>query len=170
MKKGLQTLSGDDAVGFVRYRAGYLRADLGRMDAQKIFLSALAKKALKEIDGSDILPLARLSLKYVKTNLSVSQFSAFATIKKAETENIRFVTLPGEEVRSEQSGAWFYILSHDGCEKLFAPLTNGSEFDPEHLFSDSKRAEFERVYQKEIEARIYNAAEIDGEGIDIAIK
>ena len=43
LKKGKQTLNGDQAISFVRYRKGYLRADIGRIDAQKIFLSALVK-------------------------------------------------------------------------------------------------------------------------------
>lgn len=171
LKKGLQRLSGEEAVGFVRYRSGYVRADIGRMDAQKIFLAAAARTAVEEISGADIFPLAKLTLKYVKTNLTLSSLTSLASsVKKATTENISFVTLPGEEIQSSKSGAWFYILSKSGCEKIFSKIGSKSEFDKKHLFSDAFRSEFEEIYNREIETRIYNAAEIDGEGIDIATK
>ena len=38
------------------------------------------------------------------------------------------------------------------------------------MFSDSSRLEFEEIYNKNIKTEVYNAAEIDGEGIDIIPK
>lgn len=169
LQKGRQRLSGSEAVGFVRYRAGYLRADLGRIDAQKIFLSAFAKSALEKLGSDDILPLARLTLRYIKTDLPVTALASLAkAMFEITPEKINFVTLPGEEVRSSKSGAWFYILSQGGCEQLLKTLGCDGDFDGEHIFSDEKRAEFENIYDRDIEAKIYNAAEIDGEGIEIA--
>lgn len=169
LQKGKQRLTGSEAVGFVRYRAGYLRADLGRIDAQKIFLSAFAKSALEKLGSDDILPLARLTLRYIKTDLPVT---ALASLAKAmfdiTPEKINFVTLPGEEVQSSKSGAWFYILSQSGCEQLLTTLGCDGGFDGDHIFSDERRAEFEEIYDRAIEAKIYNAAQIDGEGIEIA--
>jgi LCP family protein required for cell wall assembly len=37
---GRQTLDGDMAEGFVRFREGYVQADLGRINAQKLFMNA----------------------------------------------------------------------------------------------------------------------------------
>lgn len=169
LQKGKQRLSGSEAVGFVRYRAGYLRADLGRIDAQKIFLSAFAKSALEKLGSDDILPLARLTLRYIKTDLPVTALASLAkSMFDITPDNINFVTFPGEEVKSSKSGAWFYILSQSGCEQLLRTFGCDGSFDGEHIFSDEMRAEFEEIYDKAIEAKIYNAAEIDGEGIDIA--
>ena len=39
IKQGQQTLMGKDAEGFVRYRSGYIMADIARGDAQKMFIS-----------------------------------------------------------------------------------------------------------------------------------
>ena len=44
LKKGQQHLNGDQAEDFVRFRSGYARADLARLDAQKIFMTAFLKK------------------------------------------------------------------------------------------------------------------------------
>lgn len=171
LKKGKQKLDGRQAVGFVRYRKGYLRADIGRIDAQKIFLSALARTALQSVAKKDVMPLARLAVRYVKTDLPINKLAAIGGVGDGITpENILFVTMPGEEVRSEESGAWFYVLSKKGCDMLLTSLGAKSEFDRGHIFSDSAKKEFEEIYQKEIKARIYNAAEIDGEGIEIKPK
>ena len=45
LKPGLQVLDGEDAMGFVRYRS-YATGDLGRIEAQQIFISALLDQAL----------------------------------------------------------------------------------------------------------------------------
>ncbi len=44
LSKGRAHLNGREAEQFVRYRSGYVNADLGRLDAQKIFLKAFAKQ------------------------------------------------------------------------------------------------------------------------------
>ena len=171
LKKGKQTLNGDQAISFVRYRKGYLRADIGRIDAQKIFLSALVKKLIEKTDAKDILPLSKVAMRYIKTNLPISRLISLGrAMQKTPIENICFATMPGEEVQSKKSGAWFYILSHLGCEELLQSIGADSLFDSEHIYSDKCRDEFEEIYNREIKARIYNAGEIDGEGIEIIPK
>ena len=39
--------NGNTAVQFLRYRSGYVTGDLGRIDAQKLFLNAFAKRISK---------------------------------------------------------------------------------------------------------------------------
>ena len=41
---GERLLMGDDALAFIRYRAGYIEGDLGRLDAQKLLLFSGYKK------------------------------------------------------------------------------------------------------------------------------
>ena len=171
LKKGKQKLDGKEAVGFVRYRQGYLRADIGRIDAQKIFLSAFAKTALEGLSVKDILPLSKLALRYIRTDLPINRLVALGVAMKDITaDRISLATMPGEEVQSQKSGAWFYILSKSGCEEILKRIGAESGFDASHIYSDKSRAEFEEIYNREIKARIYNAAEIDGEGIEIKPK
>jgi len=171
LKKGKQILSGDEAVSFVRYRKGYLRADIGRIDAQKIFVSAFAKTLLEETDIKDVVPLSKIAMRYINTDLPVTELVSLGyAMYNTSPENISFATMPGEEVQSKKSGAWFYILSHDGCQALLDTVGGNVNFDVEHIYSDKDRYEFEEIYNREIKARVYNAAEIDGEGIDIIPK
>ena len=44
LKAGKQTLGGKEALGFLRYRSGYVTGDLGRIDAQKLFLNAFINR------------------------------------------------------------------------------------------------------------------------------
>jgi LCP family protein required for cell wall assembly len=44
---GLQTLNGEDAVKFLRYRKGYANADIGRVNAQQEFMKSALKQALQ---------------------------------------------------------------------------------------------------------------------------
>ena len=171
LKKGKQILNGSAAVGFVRYRKGYLRADIGRIDAQKIFVSAFAKKLIEKTEAKDILPLSKMAMRYIKTNLPISNLVSLGrAMCQISPENICFATMPGEEVKSPKSGAWFYVLSKSGCAKLVESIGAKSEFDKSHVYSDESRAEFEEIYNREMEARIYNAVDIDGEGIEIKPK
>ena len=41
LKSGVNLVDGSDAEKFIRYRKGYVMGDLARIDAQKLFLSAL---------------------------------------------------------------------------------------------------------------------------------
>jgi LCP family protein required for cell wall assembly len=171
LKKGKQVLGGEEAVGFVRYRNGYLRADVGRLDAQKIFLAALSKKLLETHDARLLLELAKNTLKYVKTDLPITALtSAGMALKGALGENIELVTMPGEEVQSSVSGAWFYILSKEGCGNLLSAYGADGIFDPDEIFTDGSREEFDEIYRRNIESKVYNAATIDGEGINIITK
>ncbi len=46
-KPGLQTLNGEDAVKFLRFRKGYKNADLGRVQAQQQFIGAFLRELKK---------------------------------------------------------------------------------------------------------------------------
>ena len=171
LKKGRQILNGEQAISFVRYRKGYLRADIGRIDAQKIFLSAFSATLIEKIDAKDILPLLKIAMRYIKTDLPTSRIISLGrAMYKTPIENIRFATMPGEEVQSERSGAWFYILSRSGCEEILQSIGADGAFDGGQIYSDKSRYEFEEIYNREIKARIYNAGKIDGEGIEIIPK
>lgn len=171
LKKGRQLLNGDEAVGFIRYRSGYLRADIARIDAQKIFVSAFAQKLLDKVTLKDGIQLLNLAAKYVRTDVKLCELLELGvSLRKIATENISFATMPGEEVRSKQSNAWFYILSKSGCDKLLKNIGAVKDFDEEHVYSDKMRDEFEQIYERKIEANIYNAGQINDQGVEIIPK
>lgn len=113
LKKGTQVLNGSDAEGFVRYRYGYVDGDIGRVNAQKIFLSALAKKIMSFSTVTKIQPLIETCLDYTTTNLTLTDIIGYVKIfLDMDLGNIKFYTAPGEAYRTS-SGAWYYSLYMD---------------------------------------------------------
>ena len=53
LKKGCQTLSGTNALGYVRMRKADPRGDLGRVERQRQMLAAVAKKAASPAIGAE---------------------------------------------------------------------------------------------------------------------
>ena len=73
LEPGENTLNGEQAEVFVRYRSGYLTGDLGRLDTQKIFLKGLFE-TLSSVNGYDE---AFSILRKIQKNV-ITDFSAVA--------------------------------------------------------------------------------------------
>ena len=72
IEKGRQTLDGERAEWFVRYRAGYALADIGRMGAQELFLRALATAASQK-SGAELALIAGKRLSEIETDLTLAE-------------------------------------------------------------------------------------------------
>jgi LCP family protein required for cell wall assembly len=91
LKPGLQTLNGEDAVKFLRYRKGYANADIGRIEAQQTFM----KSALKQALGANLLTLASTVRENVTSDMPMSKMLYLA--QKAvgmPADSISTYTLP----------------------------------------------------------------------------
>ncbi len=96
LEPGPQHLDGKKAEGFVRYRSGYTAADITRIDAQKIFMSAFIKKLCSLGTVTKISEIATVIQENLSTNISVSDAAYFATnILDIDLSNISMLTLPG---------------------------------------------------------------------------
>jgi len=171
LKKGKQHLDGRQAMGLIRFRSGYLRADISRLDAQKLFLAAFFDSA-RTVGKRDIPRLAMLAAEKVETNLRLDQMISLMRLGlAAEAEEVVLVTLPGEEVQSSVSGAWYYVLSRSGMarvlEQCFGVEDAAACLDPAHLFSDPVRKEFETIYRSTIEPQYYEISELAAHGIAV---
>lgn len=95
LSRGVQKLSGQDALGYVRYRGGPT-ADIGRTGRQQKFIKALADEMLQ---GKTILKLPELLpelAKNIHTNIPLSDMMAMAKLAKDfDSLEIYTQTLPG---------------------------------------------------------------------------
>ncbi len=124
INKGLQVLDGKEAEGFVRFRHGYVDGDLGRVNAQKIFLAALAKKAMSFSTITKIQPLIETCFEYTTTNLTTTDIIGYAKILLGmDLSNIKFYTVPGEAYLTS-SGASYYSLYMDETLQIINEFFN----------------------------------------------
>ena len=148
LKAGTQTLDGAKAEQFVRYRSGYAKGDLDRIDAQKLFLSALFRK----VSTLGVLEVASLAMKMrgeVDTDLDASDIFALASeLIKLSPERVFFVTAPGAPAVAEQSGASYYVLSAPAMAELLSRYFGADEgsFDTERVFLNERYESFRKIY------------------------
>lgn len=102
---GMQLLNGEQAEGLVRYRHGnygsadetatYPMADLDRVKVQQQFMTALAESLSKGNVIKNMGVIADIALKYVDTNLKMSDITKYArNVKDIDVNNISAHTLP----------------------------------------------------------------------------
>ena len=173
LKAGNHLLNGDQSVQFLRYRAGYLRGDIGRLDAQKIFLASLVKKVLTDSSVSDLAVVALGLIDKLETNISASDCLYFVSqIGNIKTENIAFMTMPGEDIQS-QSGAWYYIINREEAyntvKRYFSPSLERQNFDKDRVFTSVYRQGFNKIYEAKntYKTERYTADIICRDGINI---
>ena len=153
LRAGKQTLNGAEAEQFVRYRAGYAQGDLDRLDAQKIFLSALFQK----LSSVGPIEAARLAMKMrgeVDGNFEAADIlSLSGELLKISPEKVFFVTAPGQAVTATQSGASYYALSAPAMEELLTKYFGAPKgsFDPEQVFLNERYESFDKIYREKRE-------------------
>lgn len=119
---GYQWLNGAQAEGFIRFRSGYTQGDLGRVSAQKIFLTALfdqAKSTVKSANVSKLTEIATEISKYLTTNLSISDLMFYAkAFTNIDMENINMLTIPGNMEESPYRMGNFYVVNRAATLKV----------------------------------------------------
>ena len=171
LKAGIRHLDGALAEQFLRFRSGYIEGDIDRMDAQKIFLAAIAKKIKDEIS----LPMAYRLLEAadgVETNFSTAELLGVALeAARINGANVHVATLPGAEARAA-SGASYYGVSADAAAELTERFfgVGRESFDTGRKLLNEKNASFERIYNGFSSYRVYTLADILEKGIEIDLK
>ena len=168
-ESGRQTLDGKAAEKFVRYRSGYLRGDLGRMDAQKIFLSAFINKVKSTMTPAKALRLASSVMGDIRTNVKLSDLATLAVaVFDIDEEDIMLVTLAGEDIRSKVSGAWYYVVSKSSAEDILREVLGAEkEFDCDGVFRNPDNESFEKIYFSSVRYESKTSKDISQNGIEI---
>lgn len=96
LEPGVHTLTGNQAMGFVRFRHDGL-GDIGRVQRQEIFLRAVLDKALKPQFWPLIPELIQIGRQYVATDLSDADLMTVASfIRAVPKSSQQLVMLPGK--------------------------------------------------------------------------
>jgi len=148
LKKGQQNLNGDEAEQFIRFRKGYANADLGRVDAQKLFMRAFIEKVQKKFNLNTIVGIAEQLTKYVITDLEINEIMFFAkSALGIDSEKVAMSTLPGDLAGS------YYVASrsgtYDAINLYFNPYNTAlkqDKFDPNGGLYDKEGTRIYAVY------------------------
>ncbi|MCQ2426841.1 MAG: LCP family protein [Clostridia bacterium] len=157
IKAGKQTLNGKQAEGFVRFRSGYATGDLGRLEAQKLFMRSLLKTLKENVGPKKAAELAEKLLPAVSADLSLKDCLWFTELvlspSSPGTEGLSMTTMPGKAVYSEKLKSSYYVLGRNASLDTVNRLLNiykekipDGIFDRNRAFLRNGDDDFERVY------------------------
>ncbi len=159
---GDQLLSGADAERLVRHRETYAMGDLGRVDMQKLVLSAMLRRARTELHPSELIRLLLSMRADLITDLSPSRALSLGVFAHSRLSSLSpvFFTLPGEPLSYE--GHWYYVVNRPSCEKLLSSyFPFGAAFDPSHRLCDGADISHLNIYQDaHFHPRVYTEEEL----------
>ncbi len=142
LKEGWQTLDGDRAEQFARFRKDQY-GDIGRVQRQQVLIKALRER----LQSPTILPrlpkAVSLMLRYVDTNLSFEEILALVNFGMGiESDQIRMVLLPGTFGDPQQfGGVSYWLMSESGRDRVMSEYFDQAPPDGTVDFStDPKRA------------------------------
>ncbi|MBQ7983659.1 MAG: LCP family protein [Clostridia bacterium] len=177
LKAGDQRLTGTQAEGLVRFRSGYLRGDLGRVEVQKLVLTAILRE-LREISLFELPSLVTTATKHLRASLSFSDFLFFAkSAQKLSLSSVTFLTLPGTDCREYgTTGAWYYIVSREGTWEVvnrylnvYETAVDGMRFDVSYRLTDTEKKALLSYYRTYQTAGAATAQSLDTNGVSVAV-
>ena len=93
---GWQTLNGDQAEQFARFRDAGMGGNISRVQRQQLLLKALRNRLISSVAIPRLSHLVKIIQKQVDTNLSLEEMLALVNFNlKVEPENFQMVLLPG---------------------------------------------------------------------------
>ena len=147
LNKGMNHLDGSNAENFIRHRATYLNADIGRIDAQKVFVSAFIQKVKNNYNVSTITAFADTAFKYVTTDVSVADAAFYAKqLLKVDMDKINMMSMVGFGTMSNADGTGLslYVMVRKNMREMINSYFNiydfeitDSIFDPDRTFTST---------------------------------
>ncbi len=182
LKEGYQHLDGKAAEQFVRYRYGYATGDIGRGDAQKVFISAFMDKLLSSIkDAGTITSLAQNLVTYVDSDVTPADIVFFGKnfiglgnkAGPVKLANVKLMTMPGKATL--YNGVSYYVMNKEYVATLINDhfnIYNTSvlwSFDVNEAFVTSENSYLRDIYLDDMDnipLTIYNAGSLEENGLN----
>lgn len=181
LREGYQTLDGEKAEQFIRFRSGYVQGDIGRNQAQKLFLNAFAKKVQSSLNVSTVTGIAREVLSNMTTSLTLEDFVFFGReFLSVDAADITLITFPGADARANgTSGAWYYVMNRtdflailNAYFNVFRADVTEELFDSALIFTDETRVHIDQIYRGEplgVEAYVHTSQDISENGLPLDV-
>lgn len=181
ISQGQQTLTGAQARQYVRFRSGFVEADVGRQDSQKLFLVAFLRQFRAEFTLSNIGDIVKQLDKYLITSMTDDQMTTLALAGYSmDLEKINIFSAPGIPLSPKEyyNGVSYMILNRGALYTVINEHFNmintdipEEEFDKDRNFTLLNNYTINAYYNRTLEAvKIYSAEDIAENGIDIQLK
>ncbi len=146
---GKQHLNGTQAERFVRHRSSYLQADIGRIDAQKAFVSAFIQKLKSSFNASTVSKFVDIAFKNVTTDVSLADAVFYAKqLLKVDMNEINLMSMVGRGAMSNPDGtglSFWIMVRKNICEMINTYFNiydfeiTDAIFDPNRIFTSTIR-------------------------------
>ena len=105
---GPQVLNGEETEWFLRFRYGYQDGDVGRVQAQRIFMAAAMKKAISMNSVQIFSAMNKIYKKeLIATDMSLDDISRLADLAGTiDMGNVNVFMLPGEFTYADDQAIW----------------------------------------------------------------
>lgn len=135
---GLQHLDGIKAEHFIRTRSIYTQADIGRIDAQKLFVSAFIKKLKSNFTVSTIANFVDIAFKYIKTDVSLTDAVFYGKqLLDVDLEQINMMSMIGRATSGD--GISYYVMVRKNMREMINTYFNIYDFEITDSIFDSER-------------------------------
>lgn len=149
LEQGWQTLNGEQAEKFVRFRQDG-NGDIGRVQRQQLLIKALQERLTSPTMLPRLPELMRVMQRYVDSNISLEEMLALANFAlKLEQTKIEMVMLPGRFSDPKEYTASYWIMDKTGRDRI---LRDYFGLDSKEIATDGKQS------KKSIRIAIQNAS------------
>lgn len=137
LKEGRQLLDGEAAEGLVRFRKGYARQDLHRVEIQQEFIKEFVMQVMNKDTIMDNLGgIALGAIKYVETDFKITDLPKYISIiPDIKINSIENATLPGYP--QSINGVSYYINNKEETRELVDKFFYGNT-DPDKVIEKTE--------------------------------
>ncbi|MBQ4562106.1 MAG: LCP family protein [Clostridia bacterium] len=171
--EGQQTLDGDKAQQFVRFRNSYVSGDLGRTDAQKLFMTAFIESFKNKITVAKLPSVVSTILGNLTHSVPLDDATYFARqALEMDFSNMTMLTAPNTEINYYGS----YVVLHRAAMykiinenfNMYSSSIPEESFDINKLFTVTNNYSINSIYMttQEFDGE-YSVDEIQDNGIDV---
>lgn len=146
IEEGLQTLDGEKAMQFLRFRKGYTDQDLGRIEAQQSFIKSAMEEAMSPRNLIKLPSMIKSGMDNIETNIPTSTMLSYVMdLKNINPENVQMATLPGEADMIDEVS--YFLMDDEGAATLMDKMFYTREIvSLEDLNNDESEENQEEIY------------------------
>ncbi len=176
LKAGQHHLNGAQAEGFVRFRSGYEQVDIGRVDAQKLFMSAFLQKIKSTVSITNVALITKLVDEVtanLTTDLSAADMVYFArNALGLDLSAVRMMTIPCDYAGGLVINRAATLAAINGCFNIYNNDITDTIFDRNLRFVNEESAAMYAAYTagKAVIVSDHTAQEIEDNSIYIPRK